>query len=140
MRRVLQFSARKRLGQYVAWKKWSSTTTEAVLVHQTARVQPWRDFDESFLPAFLGAIPEDVLSVQVCSLFLARVLQVQSHACTSSHKRSPEGQCQFAFPSDEACAITSLTIKGRFSPVLLRMCRFVPESRLGTISTVRRPS
>lgn len=117
VRRVLQFSARKRLGQYVAWKKLSSTTFEAVLVHQAARVQPWHEFDQGFLPAYLGAISEDVLSVQVCSLFLARVLLVQSHACSSSHKRSPEGQCQFAFPSDEACGITLLTIKGRFSPV-----------------------
>ncbi|KAK9917527.1 hypothetical protein WJX75_005328 [Coccomyxa subellipsoidea] len=43
----------------------STSTTEAALVHQAARVQPWHDFDESFLPAFLGAIPEDVLRVQV---------------------------------------------------------------------------
>ena len=65
VRDVLQHSARNPLGQYVPWKAMSTCTTEAALVHQAARVQPWRDFDESFLPAFLAAIPEDVLNVQV---------------------------------------------------------------------------
>ena len=123
----------------------STSTTEAALVHQAARVQPWHDFDESFLPAFLGAIPEDVLRVQVCSLFLARVLILHSHACTSSHQRSLEPQCHFVFPSDEACTDEActpilLTISNCCSPVLLQMCRFMPESRSGTLSTVRRPS